>query len=105
MLMLRIPLSCSIMSVLVVFSVAGCSGYGNGTVNEGAIAPYINTQPANQTVSVGQTATFSVGVAGTPPLTYHCQKNGSDIPGATLSSYTTPVTTSAASGTTLRVVA
>src|SRR5437879_3336311 len=104
MLMLRIPLSCSIMSVHVVFSVAGCSGYGSGTVNGGAIAPYINTQPATQTVSVGQTATFSVGAAGTPPLTYQWQKNGADIPGATSSSYTTPVTTSADSGTMFRVV-
>src|SRR3989441_35361 len=99
MLMLRIPLSCSIMSILVVFSVAGCGGYGSGSVNGGAIAPYINIQPANQTVSVGQTATFSVGAAGTPPLTYQWQKNGVDIPGATSSSYTTPATTSADTGT------
>src|SRR5438552_7459764 len=99
MLMFRIPLSCSIMSILVVFSVAGCGGYGSGSVNGGAIAPYINIQPANQTVSVGQTATFSVGAAGTPPLTYQWQKNGVDIPGATSSSYTTPATTSADTGT------
>src|SRR6266513_2289026 len=104
MLMLRIPLSRSIMDILVVFSVAGCSGYGSGSVNGGAIAPYINTQPANQTVSVGQTATFSVGAAGTPPLTYQWQKNGADIPGATSSSYTTPATTSADSGAVFRVV-
>src|SRR5437016_11435346 len=104
MLMLRIPLSCSIMSILVVFSVAGCGGYGSGSVNGGAIAPYINTQLANQTVSVGQTATFSVGAAGTPPLTYQWQKNGADIPGATSSSYTTPATTSADSGAVFRVV-
>ena len=65
----RIQFSFAIIGILVVFSFAGCSGYGSGSVNGGAIAPYINTQPANQTVSVGQTATFSVGVAGTPPLT------------------------------------
>jgi len=90
--------------ILVAFSLAGCSGYGSGSVNGGAIAPYINTQPANQTVSVGQTATFSVGAAGTPPLTYQWQKNGPDIPGATSSSYTTPATTSADSGAMFRVV-
>src|SRR2546429_682866 len=99
MLMFRIPLSCSNMSILVVFSVAGCGGYGSGSVNGGAIAPYINIQPANQTVSVGQTAIFSGGAAGTPPLTYQWQKNGVDIPGATSSSYPTPPTTSADTGT------
>ena len=100
----RIQFSFAIIGILVAFSLAGCSGYGSGTVNGGAIAPYISTQPANQTVSVGQTATFSVGAAGTPPLTYQWQKNGADIPGATSSSYTTPVTTSADSGAMFRVV-
>src|SRR5438094_759207 len=100
----RIQFSFAMIGILVAFSLAGCSGYGSGTVNGGAIAPYISTQPANQTVSVGQTATFSVGAAGTPPLTYQWQKNGADIPGATSSSYTTPATTSADSGAMFRVV-
>src|SRR5436309_12304438 len=100
----RIQFSFAIIGILVAFSLAGCSGYGSGTVNGGAIAPDISTQPANQTVSVGQTATFSVGAAGTPPLTYQWQKNGADIPGATSSSYTTPATTSADSGAMFRVV-
>jgi len=54
--------SCSIAAVLALFSLAGCSGYSsNGTVNGGGpIAPYINTQPANQTVAAGQTATFTI---------------------------------------------
>lgn len=94
------------MAILVLFSLAGCSGYSsNGTVNGGGqIAPYINTQPANQTVTAGQTATFSVVAAGTPPLTYQWQKNGADITGATSTSYTTPVTTTADSGEMFRVV-
>ena len=102
--MQRIPFSCSITAILVAFSFVGCGGY-SGTVNgNGPIPPYINTQPANQTVTAGQTATFSVVAAGTPPLTYQWQKNGTDITGATSSSYTTPVTTTADNGELFRVV-
>jgi len=46
---------------------AGCGGYSSGSLNGGA-APYITTQPANQTVVAGQTATFSVTASGTTPL-------------------------------------
>jgi hypothetical protein len=74
------------------------------TVNPTGTAPTINTQPANQTVTAGQTATFSVVAAGTAPLTYQWQKNGVAITGATASSYTTPVTTTADSGEQFRVV-
>jgi Immunoglobulin domain/Immunoglobulin I-set domain len=74
------------------------------TVNSVAVAPTITTQPSNQTVTAGQTATFSVVAAGTAPLTYQWQKNGSTITGATAASYTTPVTTTADSGELFRVV-
>ncbi len=74
------------------------------TVNSTPVAPTITTQPANQTVTAGQTATFSVVAAGTAPLTYQWQKNGSVISGATATSYTTPVTTTADSGELFRVV-
>jgi hypothetical protein len=63
------------------------------TVNAAAAAPSITTQPSNQTVSVGQTATFSVTATGTAPLTYQWKKGGAPIAGATAASYTTPVTT------------
>ncbi len=104
--MQRIPFSCSITAILVAFTFVGCSGYsGSGTVNGGGpIAPYINTQPASQTVTAGQTATFSVVAAGTPPLMYQWQKNGTDITGATSSSCTTPVTTTADNGELFRVL-
>jgi Immunoglobulin domain/PQQ-like domain len=104
--MRRMPFLCSIAVVLLALSFAGCSGYSSGgTVNGGGpMAPYINTQPANQTVAAGQTATFSVVAAGTPPVTYQWQKNGADITGATSSSYTTPVTTTADSGEMFRVM-
>src|SRR5260370_1273732 len=38
------------------------------TVNAAAVAPTISTQPANQTVTAGQTATVSAGAAGTAPV-------------------------------------
>ncbi len=65
--------------------------------------PTITQQPANATVTVGQTATFSVTASGTG-LTYQWQKNAANISGATSSSYTTPATTLADSGATFRCV-
>jgi hypothetical protein len=61
-------------------------------------APVITQHPANQTVDAGETATFSVGATGTPPLSYQWRKNGGDISGANGSSYTTPPTSSADNG-------
>jgi Bacterial Ig domain/Putative Ig domain/Immunoglobulin domain/Right handed beta helix region len=68
------------------------------TVNAAPVAPTISTQPTNQTVTSGQTATFSVTASGTAPLNYQWNKNGGAISGATSSSYTTPATISADSG-------
>jgi hypothetical protein len=50
-------------------------------------------QPANQTVTVGQAATFTVMATGTAPVTYQWKRNGTAIPQATSASYTTPATT------------
>jgi hypothetical protein len=47
------------------------------------IAPRISQQPAGQIVWPGQTASFSVAVAGTNYWTYQWQLNGVAIPGAT----------------------
>ena len=66
--------------------------------------PTITTQPASQTVTAGQAATFSVTASGTAPLGYQWQKNGAPISGATGASYTTPATTSADNGAQFRVV-
>jgi len=62
------------------------------TVTGAPVAPSITTQPANQTVNAGQTASFSVVASGTAPLSYQWSKGGIAIVGATLSSYTTPAT-------------
>ncbi len=60
------------------------------------VLPSITIQPANQTVTFGQMATFSVAASGTPPLAYQWLENtGSgfnNIAGAISSSYTTPPT-------------
>jgi Bacterial Ig domain/IPT/TIG domain/Purple acid Phosphatase, N-terminal domain/Immunoglobulin I-set domain len=76
----------------------------NFTDNVAAVAPTITTQPANQTVTAGQTATFTVTATGTAPLAYQWQKNGANIAGATAASYTAPATTTADSGSTFAVV-
>ena len=68
-------------------------------------APQITTQPANQTVSVGQAATFSAWWRrGAAPLQYQWQKNGSAINGATGSSYPTPATVNGDNGSSYTVV-
>ena len=91
------------LSQNVTVSTANFSGV-NFTDNAVAVVPTITTQPANQTVTAGQTATFTVVAAGTAPLSYQWQKNGANIAGATSSSYTTPVTTTSDSGSTFDVV-
>ncbi len=52
-------------------------------------APVITSQPENQLVSQGSSATFAFGVTGATPLNYSWQKNGVAIAGASNSSYTT----------------
>src|SRR5437773_227935 len=76
----------------------------NFTANGATVAPTITTPPANQTVAAGQTATFTVVAGGTAPLSYQWQKNGANITGATSASYTTPITTTADSGSAFPVV-
>jgi len=91
---------------VVVSNTAGTvtSAAATLTVNAAAVAPTITTQPTNQTVTAGQTATFTVVAAGTAALSYQWQKNGANVAGATSASYTTPVTATSDSGSTFRVV-
>jgi len=55
-------------------------------------APRVSRAPADATVVLPATATFTVAASGRG-LRYQWQKNRSDIPGATDSTYTTPSTT------------
>lgn len=75
--------------------------YGSAPVGQ---APTITSQPQNQTVQIGQTATFSVMATGTPPLNYQWRKNGQIISGATSAVYTTPPTIASDNGAAFSVV-
>ncbi|MGA9115311.1 MAG: FlgD immunoglobulin-like domain containing protein [Bacteroidota bacterium] len=52
--------------------------------------PAITGQPSGAAVSEGGTASFTVSAAGSKPLLYQWSRNGVDIPGASLPTYTTP---------------
>ena len=74
------------------------------TVTAAAVAPAITAQPANQSVTEGQTATFSVTASGTAPLGYQWKKGDTDISGANASTYTTNATAIGDSGAVFTVV-
>ncbi len=66
------------------------------------VTPTITSHPQNKMVAPGQTASFFVGFSGSFPFAFQWQRNGVDIPGATLLGYTTPATTAADSGSLFR---
>jgi hypothetical protein len=67
--------------------------------------PNFTTMPSNQTVAVGQTATFTVAAQGAAPLSYQWRHNNVDIPGATSPSYTTPPVQASNNGDTFQCIA
>ena len=79
----------------VGFLFGGCSA---STSSNPQSPPEIVVQPANQTVTAGQSASFNVTATGAAPLSYQWQKNNSAISGATTATYTTTPTTSADNG-------
>jgi hypothetical protein len=94
----------SSFAILALLAACGHSSAPATQTQNPATAPQITTQPANQTVSVGQAATFSVVASGSAPLQYQWQKSGSAIAGATASSYTTPATVIGDNGSSFTVV-
>ncbi len=94
-------------SFAILATLAACGGQSSTPATQpqnSATAPQITTQPANQSVSAGQTATFSVVATGTAPLQYQWRVGSSTIAGATASSYTTPATVISDSGSSFTVV-
>jgi glucose/arabinose dehydrogenase len=84
------------------------NGFGTATSNEATLTvnapPNINSGPADQTVTQGQPATFSVSAGGSTPLTYQWQRNTVNISAATSPSYTLPSAALADSGAKFRCV-
>ena len=69
-----------------LFSILRYISQATTAKNNLAGTPPAITGPANQSVNVGDTATFSVSVTGTAPFTYQWLLGGVPIPGATNSS-------------------
>ena len=65
---------------------------------------WISAEPANQTVTAGQSATFSVVASGRGAINYQWFVNGAPISGANSSSYTTPPASSSDNGAQFDVV-
>ena len=78
------------VTCLLLVSIGFFCGCGSTSNTRNPLAPTITTQPAAQSAAPGQTATFSVVAAGTGPLSYQWQKNGTAISGSTSTNYTTP---------------
>ncbi len=70
----------------------------------GGTPPAITTQPVAKTIAVGQRLAFSVVASGSEPFTYRWQKNGTDIPGATRSTYITPAVSLSDAGSAFRCI-
>ena len=89
------------------YSVVVSNDLGTVTSNDASLTvtakPAITTQPVSQAVAAGQTASFSVAATGTEPLTYQWKKDGSDIAGATSSTYK-PVSSNELNGAKFSVV-
>lgn len=75
----------------VVVSNSAGTAVSNGaviTVNAAPAIPNITTQPRSDTVTAGQSVTFSVVATGTLPLSYLWKKNGTALPGDTTPTFT-----------------
>jgi hypothetical protein len=76
---------------------AGSATSNTVTLTVNAVAagpPTITTQPANEVVTAGQSATFTVVAAGAAPLSYQWYQNGAAV-GSNSATYTTALTTPA----------
>lgn len=95
-------------AISLVISTLGLINCGGGSSSTGNLAdpaaPSITSNPASETISVGQTATFAVTATGHSPFAYQWQKNGAVISGAAAATYTTSPASVADNGSQFQVV-
>jgi uncharacterized repeat protein (TIGR03803 family) len=77
------------------YSVQVFNGYDSATSSNAVLtliefAPNLTTQPTNQTVLLGRSASFTVSANGSAPFQYQWRFNSANIPGATNSIYMIP---------------
>jgi Immunoglobulin I-set domain len=85
------------ISLLILLTASGCGG------GPGGVAPNFTIEPTALSTPVGQIATFTVTASGSAPLRFQWSKNGTEINGATNSSYTTPAVVPADNGSSFNV--
>ena len=74
---------------VVVTNMAGSVTSSNAVLTV-LVPPSITRQPVSVTTNQGANVVFTVGAAGSPPLSYHWQFNGSNLSGATNATLTFP---------------
>jgi sugar lactone lactonase YvrE len=94
----RLRATATVFSLLLT----ACGGGGSSAPPPPPAAPTITTQPTNQTVNSGATATFSV--AASNATSYQWERNGTSISGATGTSYTLSPATSVNNGDSYLVI-
>jgi hypothetical protein len=95
-------LSLMLLAVLAC-GLASCgSGSGSSGGATGPTAAGISVAPMNVTITVGQSATFSVTASGTPPFTYQWFNNGADA-GTNASTYVITSATAQDTGAQIKV--
>ena len=85
------------------YSVQVFNGYGSATSSTAVFSvvvfpPSITMQPSNQSAALGESATFTVVVSGTPPFRYQWRFNANNIFDATNAAYTIPAVVESSAG-------
>jgi Immunoglobulin domain len=90
-----------IMSLTLLVLVA-C--HDDSSAPPAAVAPTISAQPSDQTVTAGQSVTFTVTASGTAPLSFQWRRDGAEVAGATAGSYSLNSTATSDSGAKFSVI-